>query len=1198
MNGITWHAARWLFGLALACLSFFVPPGAQAQSLSTGVDFDGSQATLWFRSSGNLAWVDAHYSVNNGAQQNVRMTYNSAQSRFEVRFPAQAGQTVNHWFTYNNGTASYDSAPGSSQIGGGGGGSAPSFSPAAGSYASAQSVSISTSPLGLPVRYTTDGSTPTLSSALYAGPINVSANTTLKAVAVAPDGSLSAVGSAAYQIGSTGPAQGAEQMTGGVRLWFGAQANGQTVQWVDLHFNTGTGQQNVRMQLNSGAGRHEYAVLAAQGSTVNYSYTYYTSAAQDTGSYSVVVGPDGTQTQPPVFTPPAGSYSSAQTVSLSSPTPAAQIRYTLDGSTPTASSPLYTGPISVPLDRTLKAYAVAPEKTPSSVVSATYTSTPQGPSWGGVDASGGAVLWFKAGSTVDWVDLHVNPGTGMQNLRMNYSAANGRHEAFVAAAPGSTLTYNFTYYRPSVGAADTPNASYQLQGGCGTAIPPAVSFTPPGGSYSGAQTVTLASAGAGVQIRYTLDGSAPTSSSALYSAPISVGSNLTIRAIARDGCGNASPVASASYQIGGGGGGFAQGVSELGAAATMWFKPNAAAEYVILHYALGNASEIGPQMVFNAAVGRWEFTATPTAPGQVLNYWFTYKPLGGAQQDTQRYSLTLGGGLSGPLFSPAPGSYATAQQVSLANAAGVSGVIRYTTDGTAPTQQSPLYSGPISVEHASTIYAATFTADGQSKISMGNYVIGTDGGPVATPVFSHPTGSYGTRLRVNLLSATVGATLRYTLDGSTPTLNSLQYGAPIEVDSNLTLKAVAFKKGVASEVASASYTLTGTGSSDHLWNGKTTFNVVNATRGRWADDQVYWAIIGKDWATGKFVHVGANGELIPMALGDNGALMKNGLPYSNYFFRLSDKRSITIPAINSARILFSVGSPMYIWVNQDVNGNIAYAGANIENPTDPNTDVIFDFGEFAILPPGANPQGIFINTTRVDQFGFPLKLEVTGLDGFKQTVGESLTETREELFAKYFAETPAEFHSLGQPPYGPMRIMAPAHATFQGEGANATYLDSYVDEVWQQYANQDLVIDLKNGWAPFTGRVVNGKLRFTDAAGGQYFVNAKPSTSMVMLGNGKLDDPTGGTTDVGKQLQLQAQVCAALNRRVAHLPFADWWNGNKFFPATGRSNAFVKFWHDHSLNALSYGFAYDDVGGFSPSIHTRAPQTVTYTIGW
>ncbi|MBW8778792.1 MAG: hypothetical protein JF585_06215, partial [Burkholderiales bacterium] len=41
-----------------------------------------------------------------------------------------------------------------------------------------------------------------------------------------------------------------------------------------------------------------------------------------------------------------------------------------------------------------------------------------------------------------------------------------------------------------------------------------------------------------------------------------------------------------------------------------------------------------------------------------------------------------------------------------------------------------------------------------------------------------------------------------------------------------------------------------------------------------------------------------------------------------------------------------------------------------------------------------------------------------------------------------------------------------------------------------------------------------------------------------------------------------------------------------------------KFWHDHSLNALAYGFAYDDVGGFSSSLHTEAPTVATVTVGW
>src|SRR5205085_11021942 len=132
------------------------------------------------------------------------------------------------------------------------------------------------------------------------------------------------------------------------------------------------------------------------------------------------------------------------------------------------------------------------------------------------------------------------------------------------------------------------------------------------------------------------------------------------------------------------------------------------------------------------------------------------------------------------------------------------------------------------------------------------------------------------------------------------------------------------------------------------------------------------------------------GNLVPMALSDNGALTKNGQAYTNYFHTLAQSKTITIPAINSARIMFSVGGPMYIQVNVDVNGHIGYAGANIEDPSDPNTDVIFDFGEMAILPKGNASQGIFVNTTRVDQYGFPVKLRVQALNGFDQTVGQTL----------------------------------------------------------------------------------------------------------------------------------------------------------------------------------------------------------------
>ena len=74
----------------------------------------------------------------------------------------------------------------------------PTFSPAGGTYSSAQSVSILDSSPGAIIYYTTDGATPTLSSAVYTGPIAVSATTTIKALAAGSILSASGVASAIY----------------------------------------------------------------------------------------------------------------------------------------------------------------------------------------------------------------------------------------------------------------------------------------------------------------------------------------------------------------------------------------------------------------------------------------------------------------------------------------------------------------------------------------------------------------------------------------------------------------------------------------------------------------------------------------------------------------------------------------------------------------------------------------------------------------------------------------------------------------------------------------------------------------------------------------------------------------------------------------------------------------------------------------
>lgn len=385
------------------------------------------------------------------------------------------------------------------------------------------------------------------------------------------------------------------------------------------------------------------------------------------------------------------------------------------------------------------------------------------------------------------------------------------------------------------------------------------------------------------------------------------------------------------------------------------------------------------------------------------------------------------------------------------------------------------------------------------------------------------------------------------------------------------------------------------------WNERTTFIVQNLTRGRWANNNVYYAIIGKSWQTGQFVWVNAAGQQIPMSDADNGALVKNGERYSNYFHRVSDVPAVTIAPINSARILLSVGSPMYIKVVRDGNGNIGYAGANIENPSDPNLDVYFDFGEMAILPRTAPNPGIDVNTTRVDHFGFPLRLRVQGLNGYDRSVGERVdTLTRDEVISRFIARVPTPFKALGQAPHTPLRVVAPAHGNFGTGKPDAGYLQPYIDQVWARYRNEDLVFTLPN-LGTFRGRITGDSFRFTGGnQNGTFFINGKPDTQMVFLGNGLLNDARNAAPqDIGTQLQIQAQVAAALNRHVIETP-ANWYNRNAFYPTGSLANWYAKFWHDSDIayDFLAYGFSYDDVGDHSPSLYTSAPTTVTYSIGW
>jgi len=79
---------------------------------------------------------------------------------------------------------------------------------------------------------------------------------------------------------------------------------------------------------------------------------------------------------------------------------------------------------------------------------------------------------------------------------------------------------------------------------------PVTTALPAGGTFSAAQTVTL-SASKAATIYYTLDGSSPTTSSAVYNGPLTISANTTLKYFAKDAAGNVEQTKSQLYTIDG-----------------------------------------------------------------------------------------------------------------------------------------------------------------------------------------------------------------------------------------------------------------------------------------------------------------------------------------------------------------------------------------------------------------------------------------------------------------------------------------------------------------------------------------------------------------------------------------------------------------------------------------------------------------------
>jgi hypothetical protein len=197
------RASRWLaLVAATAVLALFARSAAAADFTQSATQVSATQAEIAFTPTTPALYVDLHYLSPSDGQQNLRMTESAGTWRFTVG-GLPSGFVLEYWFTYEKSGPQFDSAHFTFTQGAAQGTVAtPTFSPPAGSYPSAQTVTISTATAGATIRFTTDGSTPTASSTQFTTPISVPSSRTIKAIALKAGSTTSAVATASYTIGA------------------------------------------------------------------------------------------------------------------------------------------------------------------------------------------------------------------------------------------------------------------------------------------------------------------------------------------------------------------------------------------------------------------------------------------------------------------------------------------------------------------------------------------------------------------------------------------------------------------------------------------------------------------------------------------------------------------------------------------------------------------------------------------------------------------------------------------------------------------------------------------------------------------------------------------------------------------------------------------------------------------------------------